>query len=380
MVAKNRESKLIALGDEQGEFSDYENEVAEPLDDMERIHNMLGKTSGAIKVSLYRSNSENRKLVYVCPLDVADFSLEEIRLKAGGGEFVVRAYDERGKLCVNEHISIEGAPIVQSAPPAFAGRDMTPAPGVDMHAMMQLMREQSRTLLDGLVQVIAPLLQKENGGASRMDMLNEMSMMKTLFSQPDTGGASNSVALLMQGIELAKSITPREGDVGGMEVLQDAIRSFAPVVQDIMKSKKAQPTAPLQLAGRAPGAQPHPQPQTQLNGDDMGIMFKFYLGKLIKFASEGRDQSLYADLIADNVPEADILRLLQAPDAVAELAKVDEGVLHHRPWFESLISELRGIFELTEPSNADTVQENSLPESYNDVLPDPDNHAINGNS
>lgn len=97
-------------------------------------------------------------------------------------------------------------------------------------------------------------------------------------------------------------------------------------------------------------------------------MLKYYIGVLIGFAKENRDPILYADLIADNLSDEKIMELLNKPDVIGHLLTIHPGVADVRPWFESVLGELRVIMGLTESGNTVSVDlpETNLPEKNAD--------------
>jgi hypothetical protein len=105
-----------------------------------------------------------------------------------------------------------------------------------------------------------------------------------------------------------------------------------------------------QLAAPQPPQQSQPQ-----NEDEEAMMFKYYLNMLVGFAAQGRDVSLYADLVVDNVPEDKLLSILNDAHPIESLGAINSGVLQHRAWFDSLLSEVKTILGLTEPQTPTNV-------------------------
>jgi hypothetical protein len=118
-----------------------------------------------------------------------------------------------------------------------------------------------------------------------------------------------------------------------MDILSDAVRSFAPAIA--AAATQQMPPAPS-------GAQMPQPPQIENQGEEM-YMLKLYLKMLVDNAAAGKDPSLYADLVADNLTDADLTKLLGTPDVIAELGKINPKVLEHREWFGKLETELRSI-------------------------------------
>lgn len=353
----------------------FENDVGD--DAIERLHAMLGSSDNPLKIALYRALPNSRKQAYLCALEVEDFSLDEIKRRFGGGDFVVKGYDERSKLRVNQTVTIEGDPV--ALVPALPAPTTAPAP-LDLGALARLMQENNQALLSGLATILQPAPQQ-----SRSDIIDDMIKMKTLFG--NAAPSSDGIENIMKGIQLARDITPREGGVDGMEVLLETVKSLAPAFTKALTANEPRPqrTAPAhpQIAAQPVNsivaqAQPAPVPVSALPEADDDMMLKFYLGILVGYAEQDRDTSLYAEVVMDNVPEEKLQELLAMPDPVAHLGAIHPGVLAHRDWFQSLINETKSFFDLTEPDIADTVSPN-LPENNEKNAPETaSNSAANG--
>lgn len=65
---------------------------------------------------------------------------------------------------------------------------------------------------------------------------------------------------------------------------------------------------------------------------------KAQLTALVGQASRGKSAELYAEVMLDNLPPFitpdDIAERIGAPDAIAQLAKLEPRVLQHAAWFE----------------------------------------------
>lgn len=356
----------------------FENDMGD--DAIERLYAMLGSSDSTLKIALYRALPNSRKQAYLCAIDAEEFSLDEIKRRFGGGDFVVKGYDERSKLRINQTVTIEGDPV--ALVPALPQMTASPATApLDMGAMLQLMHENNKALLSGLSQILQPPPQP-----SRADFLAEMAQMRSIFVSD--APRENGIDGIMKGIELARSITPKEGGTDGMDVLLEAVKSLAPVITTAMTKnerppQRTAPAHPQQIAAQPVNsiltqAQPAPVPVSVLPEADDNMMLKFYLGILVGYAEQDRDTSLYAEVVMDNVPEEKLQELLAMPDPVAHLGAIHPDVLAHRDWFQSLINETKSFFELTEPDIAGTVGQN-LPEKSTENAPETaSNSAING--
>jgi hypothetical protein len=229
-----------------------------------------------------------------------------------------------------------------------------PAPALDIQALMQAMQDSNKQMLMGLAQILQP---QQN---SRADMLAELATMRDIFGAPQQNSGADPMTMLIKGIELAGNMAPKAGgETSGMDVLLESIKSFAPTIGAVVAQSAGNQARAAQLrpiSSRPQAIIEHTQPiEEPQHEDNEAMMFKYYITMLVGFAAENRDTALYADLIADNLPEEKVRELLNNPDVIGMLGGINSGVLTHRVWFESVISELRIIFSLTEQVNNNTV-------------------------
>lgn len=376
-LPRDSEGNVIHTNIEQSEaMLPYEGELNEVEQDVYgELFAGLG-TSSDEKVLLYRLNPETRKQALLCRLDPGT-SVEDIPPRFGGGDYIIKRL-KSGMIMKQASLCVEGEPIIERpkrAPEPEVERAQTDISNV-LQNIVTGMQEANRQLLAGLAQIMRPPPQP-----TRADMLQEMQLMKQMFTAPDTG-RQDPTDILMRGIELAKSIQPRDGDTSGMDVLQEAIRSFAPAVAEVVKRAHIAPHPRIQSQIKIPQGHNVPQgdnaPQgdnvpppalptqpTNLNGADSMILFKYYLGMLCQKAANNSDPALYADMVADNLNDDQLIELLNKPDIVAHLAAINPDVAKHTAWFQTLEKELRAIVSLTDNSEGDNVPHNDVPITNN---------------
>jgi hypothetical protein len=217
-------------------------------------------------------------------------------------------------------------------------------------------------------------------------MLDEMRTMREIFGGGQQQQA-NPMDMLVKGIELANSMAPKVGgETSGMDVLLESIKSFAPAIGMVVAQAQgaprqprpagnvAQTGKPAQIA--APGVDNTERPIINPTEDEDAMMFKYYINMLVGFAKEGRDPVLYADLIADNLPDDKLTQLANDPDIISTLSAHNMEVRQYSTWFESVQLELKIIMGLTEPVISNTVDapKITLPNDVNG-----NNESITGN-
>lgn len=339
-IFEDNEVRALRPVHDAGEFV----ESVEP-DAFTRIRAFCESGGQGGMLGIYRA-LPNRREQFITKLDASEFDPELIKGRFGGGDFIIKAYDENSKIRLNQRISIEGEPIIESAKP------VAHAAPVDISALLSAIQESNRQLLAGLAQIMQPQPQP-----TRAEMLAEMAAMRDLFVPAQNVQQTDPMAMFLKGVEMARTIAPREGGASGMDVLLETVRSFAPALNTVV-SQNVQ----VAQSTNKPAVKP-PVPCLEVSGqsiqnkmEDKNIMLmKYYLGLLVNYAKQNRDVALYADLIADNLNIDQISELLSKPDPVAYLASIEPGVMEVRPWFEQVIAELRGLVDFTEPDTFDSV-------------------------
>lgn len=353
------------MSEQDQEFKAVDVFEEEP-DAFTRIRAYCESSDASGKLKVYRAVPNSRKENYLCDIDVNDFSPEIIKNRFGGGDFIIKAYDDRSKLSLKQHLSVEGEPVIERAATYQTQASAPPVPTIDMREIIAAMQESNRQMLAGFAQIMQPKAE-----SSRASMLEEMLTMKTLFSTaaPVSSGG-DQMSMLLKGIELAQNLTPKlGGETSGMDVLLESIKSFAPAIGAVVaQSQRAinprapgmvksvstelskQPTAPKQIVGNEPIN----------NESESDMVFKYYLGMLVGWAQSGKEPSVYAEVVADNMPESKLMDLLAMPDPITFLIEKHAGVANCRPWFESLLLELKIMYGLTEPVGQHTIDESAI--------------------
>lgn len=335
----------------------YFDEQEEP-DVFQRIRAFCDTSNASDTLALYRAVPNSKKEDFIVDIDTIDFSPGFIKERFGGGSYIIKAYDDKSKMRLKQHLSIEGRPIIGS------GGALTVQPvaqQIDIQAIMHAMQESNRQLLTGLVQALAP-----QPSTSRADMLAEMATMREIFGSPQQNTV-DPMSMLIKGIELAGSMTPKAGgETSGMDVLLESIKSFAPAIGAVVAQSAAktsqQSRAPAPQAQRQIGVStatathtpPEISTETETESEN-DMLIKMYLAQLVSYAKANKDPSLYADLIADNLSDEQIMSMLSRPNVVEYLAGINPEVNDVSLWFESLILELKIIMGLTEPVSSNTV-------------------------
>lgn len=327
-----------------------------PVDSLsEMLASLQGATSS--RITVYRV-VKNQPQSYVFECDPASFSLDDLRDKYNGGEF--RLYVSKdGRLFKNMRVVVEPKqmPHVDHMAPASTG----------MSDVLAVMRDGFAAQASAMREAMAAA-KPAPSPFSMMDIpaiITAIAGAVTALRPPSPPVVAEStgkaIDMFMQGLQLARELRedagPQDSSIGGM--LRDVLKS--PIVAAAVQSatQPASPQAPrlpnpavatsqpAQVSHAKPAApQPTPQPENQV--------LAYYLGFLVGKAKSGADASLYAELVLDNVPDAQLTPMLQRGDAlIDDLIATHPPVAEHREWFVALLKEINELLEAGEDDSSD---------------------------
>jgi hypothetical protein len=281
-----------------------------------------------------------------------------------GGEIMERCRDGYGTGDYRIHIRA-GSRLVKNAPfsvERIQGPD--PALGVpaavnqglgiaEVIAMMQSSNDKMALMFSETMRAMGEAMKGNaapafNPAEMQASLIQSLAALKSMTDKPDTAPA-DPVAMLIQGITLAKELNPKEGDTNSSDILLEGIKQFAPAIAQATQMGAARLSPPT---NGAPPAGPPLDPQASADADRekevnmRNFMLKQQLTWLIKQAESGKDPDLYAELLLDQVGETAVLEFIAKPDALDQLAAINPGVVGQRIWFERLRD---AILDLTAP-------------------------------
>jgi len=329
------------------EQPEHENDEQE-RDEYAELFSGLEESEGE-KVLLYRIKPGSIKQGLLCKLEPGT-PLEDIPARFGGGDYIIKRL-HGGRILRSTKIFVEGEP---KGSTVSTEKNLGPSGPMELKDLFQAMQENNKQLLLGMAQIFAP---SQTQQVSKQSLIEELTAMRALFSNDKP--QVDPVAGIMKGIELAKALVPgTQGEANGTDVLLEAIKSFAPVAAKAMENaslqQQQQQRQPQQqqIAATTDAAPVDTAATHEPSEDENEMLFKYYVGLLVGYAAAGKDAVLYADVIADNLSDKQIMELLDKPDLIEYLKAFAPEVETHRVWFEALIAELRVIMALTEePEN-----------------------------
>ena len=221
--------------------------------------------------------------------------------------------------------------------------------------------------------------------AMQASMLQSVAALKSMTEKPDTN-EKGAVDMFIQGITLAKDLSPKDGETNSSDILVKALEVFAsPMVEAAKNMPTMMPglTAPNQPPNLM--APPQPTGDAQVDADakreyEMGLqkmMLNQQLNFLLRQAATGKDPELYAELLIDQAGEEKVLAFVGQENAIEQLIALNGEVANYRQWFEALRV---AILELTAPDDAGENEGISgeiipaiKPAGETDAIPDTDN-------
>lgn len=332
-------------------------EIPEETGEEDALAELRGLGAGGDhKYTVSRVSSEpGKKAGYCKTYAVGDLSLDTIREEFGGGKYRIRVTDPQGK-----YVTMTTVDIVDLPKPAQPAAAPAVAPGADLSgiaALLAAVKPNAPTGDGGLAQIMTVMMAQQK---ATTDMIIAL-MNKPAPTGPsltdllalikaEKGEKTDPVALLLQGLELGKSIAGGGGETGMLDVAKQGLELITPLVQQRMETPAPAAPARRLAAPPAPAAPPPvaatatDQPvQPAPEGANVKVIqqlqwLKAQLNVLVHHAVRGKTPALYAEVMLDNLPPfvtvEDIHQHIGADDALDNLAKIDARVLDHREWFE----------------------------------------------
>lgn len=277
------------------------------------------------------------------PADKFDFGQLQIHLQDnyGGGDYRCMLY-VKGKVKANKLLTIASPKMKQESS--------------DSNLMIMRMMDRMEKMQNQIVQIMQ---EKNGGGNSRMEFMQELMMMKQIFANETkpTGGIKDIIdtigSLRDLGLNIGGVSEPEEKGFGDLMALA------APVLQNLTTPQPAPVYAPN------PAPKPVPTPE-QLEARKMTMMLRMGISQLIAAAQRDKDHEAYATLVIDNVPADKINEFFNSPNGFAELCKIAPEAANYMPWFADLAEHVKAqlgmpskVSDLYEYDEDDNVEDNS---------------------
>lgn len=293
-------------------------EEADPYEEILRIREELGDRGADGRVVLMRKLPSG-VMAHVGELSAQDFTMGRVIKDWGGGHYEAAFYSGRTKL---------GAAIVFDVDPSIPSRipDMVAPvkePVVEVHtaqpnAQMAVLDQTIGRMADLLNQLVVVMAtgkpQEAFGPREAMDLSMRMAeAMRPTQSAPSLSPES-MIELISAGINLGKQTSEGGGSEGGMI---GVLKEFAGPVGDILKSamereRRASTLSDVSATATGQGPRPAaaptplPPPRPEMPPIPEGaptwlLHLKPHLPTILNWARAGKDPSLYAEVILDNM-------------------------------------------------------------------------------
>ena len=161
-------------------------------------------------------------------------------------------------------------------------------------------------------------------------------VMRSVMPQPVAVAPVDSFAMVRNVLGLVKDMQPEaplEKGAGLGDIALRLMEKFGPQIAAAVAQPVPNGAPPALTTQPALAAPANSQPAVE--SDEMQKL-KFGLQFLCDQAKNGKDASLYADVVVDNVPVDSLKGLMSAPDFVGFLAQYHPPVAQYRSWFDSL--------------------------------------------
>jgi hypothetical protein len=337
-------------------------QIPEQLDDDEEIEtpdfelnaaaNELAGVDGA-SVTIYRQGQHGRDLKFVDTMPPVNFSMVMLKHPPyNGGIFRIQMRNARGEMVVNRRQEVEPGPKLPE-PPAPPAQPAAQPAGVGNEAFVLLAKAMTDgfSRLGELIVAARPEPVKPRGTE---EILNELTLMKTLFVQPSVSQA-DPIETMTKLLDLVGKF-PGGGSDGGepgpMAVLLELTRTFGPKLVEAQQQVEAErPALPMRGAPsrlRSIPAQPgqpvapgqpvvvNPNQPSAERKPDVQFIITQQLMFLVRQAENKNDPEPYAVMVLDNVPPDVLAKFLDRPDWFDEVCRFVPAAQPHREWFDAL--------------------------------------------
>ena len=326
-----------------------------------------GEVGTDILLKIYRKDSKTNKREWVVDARPEDMPLEgRIQAEFGGGSYEVDVFGptpqgSKSRKCV--------VPM-----PIAARRDLQPGSAAapqafDLERVMTKMAEVNASTMKQMAELLTLKMEnmvlKAGGGGGNALTAENLVALFGMFREMNPQSKSSSIVDMVKELAAMKEVFPDLFGGGGgngmtgWDALTKAVESLA---------SAAKSTARLPAAAAQPGPEPAPGYQPELTdvpnntqeGDMFTMILRARLQELCEKAAADRDPAVYAQVAADDIPEAyygKLMEFLGGSDdkAVEQLIAICPQVAQFRAWFVEFCAELRA--EILPPAEDEVVED-----------------------
>jgi hypothetical protein len=357
---------------EDAEYIDVIDGEEDEDQQLDALEGMIAEFQGAADavVNVYRQG-EGKNMSFLFRTNPGEMSggeiMEKCRDRFGTGDY--RVHIRKGpRLVANKPFSVE-AEKEDEKEDAKNG-------GLDTLAFITMLQENNKQTMLMFTEAMKAFAGGQNNVpvfdpiAAQTAMIQSVATLKGLAEPKDD--SKNAVAMLIQGLTLAKELGPKDGETNSSDILLEGIRQFAPAL--VQGANAINANAPGNAALPPPG---DPQAVADAARErEMGLrqaMLRQQLGFLVKNAADGKNPELYAELLLDQLGEKVVLDFVGQPDALEKLVAINADVATYSQWFEALRNS---ILELTaDTGDTGVIIPQPLGDAPPNAIPDADDNG-----
>jgi len=372
-----------AASDDDGVTTIYESD--DDIQALDALEGMVAEFAGAqgTVVNIYRQG-EGKNLSFLFRTNPDEMT---------GGEIMERCRDNYGTGDYRVHIR-DGARIVKNAPFSVEAKkepDPAQAAGNSNMELITIMQSSNQNMMAMFQTTMAAFAEAFKGNQNQTPAIDPVAMQQSMIqsvaalksmSEPKDESKS-AVDMFVQGITLAKDLSPKDGETNSSDILVKALEMFGGPMAEMAKANlpgQSVPGLPAPETAPNPMAPPQPTGDPQADADakreyEMGIqkiVLKQQLQFLLRQAAANKDPELYAELLLDQAGEERVLAFVGQENAIDQLISLNGEVQNYRGWFEQL---REAILELTAPDDASEngITGEVIPAGQSNAIPDTDN-------
>jgi len=277
-------------------------------------------------IRIYRqlgSGRESMEFVAKYPADkyTIDDLIDKLKYEYGGGDYRFMIYNEKGKLVANKLICIAKKSTLK------------PEGGVNNGLYGVLER-----MMDKQDEFMRRMLGNNNGEKSRLEFMQEMMVMKELFSPNGTSGSPmGQVKETLELMTMLREEANPEKESGGFgEIMKGAL----PLLTSIAQNAQGKPQQP-------PQPNPTERPRRTRKKQDDNHMQKLAINKLLDLKHHNMTAADAAEKINAEIPDAyvpQIESLIMGDDAVDRVIAINSEAERHKIWLTDVFEYLKGYF------------------------------------
>ena len=324
------------------------------------IDEMRGTDDAVLNV--YRDGVGRGKFAFLFALSPEDITARDIYEKCrdeyGGGTYRMHIRDAE-RIVHNVPFTVETRkePEKADAPPPGLGMP-------EVIAMMTSANDRTAQMFTESMKAMAEAFKGQqnnqpafNPGEMQASLIQSLAALKQMTEKPETN-EKGAVDMFIQGITLAKDLSPKDGETNSSDILVKALEMFGgPMVEAAKNMPGNVPGLPAPNQPPNMLAPPQPTGDAQADADaqreyEMGLqkmVLNQQLSFLLRQATAGKDPELYAELLLDQAGEERVLAFVAQENAIDQLVALNGEVANYRAWFDALRV---CILELTAPDDA----------------------------